>query len=548
MPFLPISARMTGLFGMITAVGTASAAPEAIDPATAIACWQQARAWVTDASLPALGNPANGVEGVHVVLRHGRRPIATALATKWNNQTPPLQTAVGKVLSKALHSDMLRGLGSDLQKTSLASLALEVEVAGPLSPITSPSLREAAQELHPALDGLALRVGRRWEVRFPSYLRLTGDGATLTELESLAMAVQLTPAQLDAARRRGQATLYRFQTIDLVERWPNGPVELFVRGEESAPIDVTQDSLVALGDRVAQRLARQRVVPENTSGDDTPFLQGDYDAAAGRHNMVAAPDRDHYLAAIALQRWLTARGERDVVLEEAMHDFATQPDAASREQPIDLAMQSVARVEGLNQTDTVDPEALQSVVLDRTLNLTTRSIAAWGLHDHPEVIATLLNDAASAEPTALFNALPWLGWVDQRHAASTGTGMVLGSPWSKIEHMLIDRQRHGGPLGGALAVKGDTASISAHMLRPLTFYVGWTNQSAPWTHHAMAFVSTLIVPSDDQLMRGEDAPDGIRMAPWDERMPIWAQAFTLLCLSEALANESDGPGLEATTP
>ena len=114
--------------------------------------------------------------------------------------------------------------------------------------------------------------------------------------------------------------------------------------------------------------------------------------------------------------------------------------------------------------------------------------------------------------------------------------------------MLIDRQRHGGPLDGALAVKGDTASISAHMLRPLAFYVGWTNQSVPWTRHAMAFVSTLIVPSDDQLMRGEDAPDGIRMAPWDERMPIWAQAFTLLCLSEAIANESDGPDLEATTP
>ena len=156
----PISALMTRLIGTCLAFMGANTSSTAVDPVTAIQSWQQARQSVDQNTPETPRMEPIAVEGVHITLSHNQRPVAWATSTIWAGATSPVSQAVAAAIQSARQDSLFRNLPDDLQNDALSQLAVEVEVAGPLEPITAPTLREAANTLSPATDGLALRVDR----------------------------------------------------------------------------------------------------------------------------------------------------------------------------------------------------------------------------------------------------------------------------------------------------------------------------------------------------------------------------------------------------
>ena len=542
----PISALMTRLIGTYLAFTVANTSSTAVDPVTAIQSWQQARQWVDQNTPDTPSLDPIPVEGVHITLSHNQRPVAWATSTTWAGATSPVSQAVAAAIQSARQDSLFRNLPDDLQNDALSQLAVEVEVAGPLEPITAPTLREAANTLSPATDGLALRVDRNWIVRFPSYLRMTGDGSTYEELKSLAIAARMSLSEMDEARRTGNVTLYRFKTVDLLQDAHTTPARLYIRGEESPRITYDREQLTKFGDRVANRLTAQLVTPELEMEDSPPsFLMGDYDAAAGRYANTQAPLRDHMLAALALHRWQIATGADAVTWSQVGQSLRAAALESMSTDPIDVALHAMLMRSSLLPIDEARSEAVLDLAGNQEHSLAARSIAALGMVDQPALVEQILIDATEAPPSKVFNALPWIGWLDQQHAQMKNEPLMLSEQWRAIEYMMVDRQHTTGPLQGAIGLNEHVESISAHMLRPLAFYISMHPSPAPWTVNAIQFISTLIVPKAYHPFRGESSADGIRMAPWDDLMPIWAQAMTLLCVSEMLqsgfAHSDHGP-------
>lgn len=540
---------MTGLIGTCIAAIPLQAHASALDPIVAIQSWQQVRHGLNQnaSAMPRVDQVS--VEGVHITLSHNQRPVAWATSTTWGGATHPIAQATMGAMQSARRDPLVRDLPRPLQDDALTRLAVEVEIAGPLEPITAPTLRDAANALLPATDGIALRINRQWFIRFPSYLRMTGDGATYEELKSLAIAARMTPSELDAARRSGQATLYRFKTVDLLQDAHKDPARLYIRGEESPRVEYDRESLIALGQRVANRLASQLVTPDLDLEDAPPsFLMGDYDAAAGRHISTKAPLRDHMLAALAFTKWKIATdadAEQWAAVTQALTMTTSKTDLKD---PIDAAMYAMLIRSAILPDDPTHGDIALEIADRQDLPLTVRAIAGLGLPPQSPIIEEVLMDGKEAEPEQLFNALPWIGWLDLQNAMTKGQPLILNDQWRTIEYMLEDRQRDTGPLQGAIGFNEHVESISAHMLRPLAFYLSLPAKPAPWTVDAMTFVSTLIVPSAHHPFRGAASADGIRLAPWDDRMPVWTQAMTLLCLSELLESGFGDPDSATVLP
>ena len=158
----------------------------------------------------------------------------------------------------------------------LRQTTLEAETAGPFQPIVSRTLAEAAESLNPATDGIALRVKDRWWVRFPSSLRFTGSALGLSTLHELAAVSGLTPDTLTEYRRSGQATLYRFETIDLIQLPGEDLPRTYRRGDMHDGWECNRAAILTQLQLVTQYLASHLQLLQGDGSDETALvLRGD---------------------------------------------------------------------------------------------------------------------------------------------------------------------------------------------------------------------------------------------------------------------------------
>ena len=510
-----LTAWVCGVCGLYGPLGSPVAA--APDAGAAIDAWMRARAAVDAGDATMLADHPADLHGVRLVLRHDGRPLAAAAAAKATGESTPLQTATQNLLEKARADGALAELPTAIVTEGLARTTLELDAAGPLTPMTATNLADAASDLNPAADGVALRVGDQWHLRYPSALRMSGAAATLEMLVGLAAVAGFTPESLDSARRTGTATLYRFQTITLVQCGDELSPRVYERGRESSLWHTSREATLAQLSRVGQHLLLQ--CWDDPDGE-LLHVGGDYVPPHNHCQPVHATARDHAFVALALRRLSAIPGLPEQLNVSSRLAADALEAQLGTDDPVIVAVRSQ-----LDPTSNMD--SVRILLSDDTAPRVERAIAAWALAgntaDH-EAVKALIDETAVGPRQQLFGMLPWIGWADLAQAKSLGQPPRLERLWQGLRSVTLNE------------VNPRTAT--ADMLPVAAFLASRQKSSAD---RSLKLLNLLVVgPHESRFFRSPTrAVGGVRLAPWNERMPVWAQALGVLLLCEALEQLDD---------
>jgi hypothetical protein len=520
-----LTAYFCGVCGLY---GLAAASPP--DAGQAIDAWLAARTAVDAGDAATLVGTHTGLQGVRVVLRVSGRPLAAASAASASGDAQPLLAATRSLIAQARRDGALADLPPDLVVEGLGRTTLELDAAGDFTPMTAATLADAATDLAPAADGVALRVGDTWHLRFPSALRMSGAAATLETLGELAAVAGLTPDALDAARRSGGATLYRFQTITLVQCPGEMMPRAYERGRDSTPWRTDRQAVITQLNLIGQHLLTH--CWEDPDGGPL-HLGGTYDPPQDRCQPVQAAARDQAFAALALQRLTEVPGVSPELVLSSRLTAASLAGQLSEDDPVLLAVQSTF-------DPTTNLESVRLLLADEHAPRVERAIAAWTLADTAqdrEAVTALLDETASGPRRQLLHMLPWIGWADLRQAESLGQPPRLDRLWQGLSSVTLDTI--------------DSDSVTADMLAVAAFLasVQPTSDGVSSVHRSLQLLDMLVVsPHESKFFRSpERAAGGVRLAPWNERMPVWAQTMGILLLCEAIEHLQEPPTKEPTS-
>jgi len=358
--------------------GLPRAAAAAPDAAASRALFERARTWVRTLAPPARDDSAARANvapasGVAVTLRARGRVVGRGMrfagpGTGAGERSLLLRDAVAEALADALGDETIarlrRGVDPDdpaslaaLDETIGRRLALELEVAGPLVPLAGATFAAAAEAIEPGLDGVAMIRGARLALRTPARLAdadLADDGDRA--LRSLALDLDFEAGfgrrELLALREDG-VRAFRFRTVHLAERAPEGPVLTLARGDGTV-IDAASSgdraALAAEATELGRGVVRHFGAGLWTADARALGLTGDYRPAADRVDPLLARPRDQALAAFALAEWARATtGERTTSGEIALDMAALLLDhlGTTEEGEEDAAVESDAALAAL---------------------------------------------------------------------------------------------------------------------------------------------------------------------------------------------------------
>jgi hypothetical protein len=485
--------------------------------------------------------------GIHLILRHRGRPLASTWAATAAGHTNPVQHATAALLDEARSDGTLARLPRNLIDEGLRGTTLEAETAGAFEPMTASTLEAVASDLDPAADGIALRVGEHWHVRFPSALRMTGSAATLDTLHELAAVAGLSPLALSEARRIGRATLYRFGTVDLCQRSGERIPRVFTRGMKDAPWTCDRAALLRQVEQIVTHLGTHFTTPTKPNENDTIVLGSTYFPHSDRWRPLNASARDWALARLA---FLTAAGTPGLDAAVAERSLQWAEYCSPRTAPADHVCAAL-RLESAAERSEGSIEQVTTLLDNTNAADSDRAVAAWALAgfqpDHPR-LRVFLDEATLLPPSQLMQMLPWLGWADIRMAAAGDGPPRLATVWNLL----------GTRTAAALE---DATTPTADMLPLAAFLASAAGDRSiyPEAEQAAAFramcrslelLDLLVVgPGEARFYPAPDTMQGgVRLSPWDERMPIRAQAMAILMLREALRAMPDTVQGEEMTP
>jgi hypothetical protein len=483
-----------------------------LDAADAVGAWMTARAAIDHADARDIQD-VPGLEGVHLVLRHDGRPVATSSQLRAEGSTNPLADAVASLLDQARRDSAVQDLPPALFHAGLASTTLELDAAGPLMPLQVRDLHRAGHDLDPATSGLALRVGDAWTIRFPSALRMSGAAATVDMIGELAAVAGLTPAELTDARQRGQATVYTFQTVDLVQL----PGELgprhFQRGVgQRRWTDEPRPAVAAL------TLAGRHLVDRlwATPDEGAWVLGGTYHPNDDRWRPMDAPPRERAFAAVALQRLSDIPALPDPLRRQA----ADRADGLASALPSDDPVIEAAKVAMGRSADT---RLVRDLLQDASAPLVERAIAAWALASagqQPEEVAAFLDQVALLPPSTTLQGLPWIGWTDSLISGATTEPRRMEDLWRGLERVALSDL--------------SPEKITADVLPVAAFLASETQAAGGQSTPTLRVMQLLLVDAGEAAYyrSPERMAGGIKLAAWDERMPLWSQTMGILALCE----------------
>ncbi len=499
-----------------------------LDPAEAIDAWMQARTAIDQADAAGI-NDVPGVEGVHLVLRHDGRPVAATVATRAEGSLNPVADAVAALLAEARREGTMGDLPEPLFRSGLATATLELDAAGPFVAMTGRDTQRIGQDLDPAASGLAIRIDDAWHIRFPSALRMTGAAATAGMVGELATVAGLTPLQLTAARQRGQATVYRFDTIDLVQLPGEfGPRHFQRGGSHPKWPKQPRPALAAL------TLAGRHLIDRLWAGPDGGdlLLGGTYHPNDDQWRPLDAPPRDRAFTAIALRRLGDVSGVPPQLAQQALQRSESLAVTLPND---DRVIESAKLVLG----QPCNREAIAALLKDPEAALVERSIAAWAIASSAvepgRDVPDFLNQVALLPPSTTLQAMPWIGWADAAAADVTGQPQRMEELWRGV---------------GKIALADlSWDEVTADVLPVAAFLASRRHDGdAQGAAQSLRIVRSLLVDSDEAAFfrSPQRATGGVKLAPWDERMPLWSQTMAILLLCEAAEahEQAERPGQE----
>jgi hypothetical protein len=517
-----------GLCGLLMAFTAQSPLP---DPATAVDVWMRARAIIDGESAATEDVSAQVPAAVHLILKFGDRPIASTWAATAAGDTDPVEKATQALLAEAHDDPTLTHTLPSLLTAGLRGTTLEAETAGAFQPILARTLAEATQSLNPATDGIALRVHDHWWVRFPSSLRLTGAVITQSTLHELAAVAGLTPDSMMELRRSGNATLYRFETIDLVQL-PNELLpRTYRRGDMHDGWECNRAAVLSQLQLVTQHLASHMQLLQGAgSGERVTVLRGDLLPFTGRYTPPRATRQDQSLFHYAMARANAALGI------ERTHNLSLAPITTASDDAISAAFQLV-----------MDPKApaeartqVQQLLAAPDRRLADRSIAAWALaqtDDDCLLVRAFIEEATLLPPTELIKMLPWLGWADLQLAQASSRPPRLTKLWHVLAaKTAASTNNNAPPTAQFLPVAAFLASITVDdTILPPGERVDFQYSLC----RSLELLDMLIIGEDEARFFPNHPAGGVRHSLWNERVSIRAQAMAIMVLTEALGAMPD---------
>lgn len=321
------------------------AAPAATDPASGAfevpaaqidAAYAKARRWVTAFDTPPMDDPESqapldNASAVCVILRRGGKVMGTGVDCAGDGLM--LRRALGHALNETLGDPAMQSLSASIQRDVRAdattrpqperdkeiadrldalrrdvgrTLTLELEVAGPRSPLVGGTLEQLARKIDPGIDGVALRHEQAVSYLFPAQQRLSNAaGDAQRALIGLALGAGLTMSDLGNVSTRQDVSFYLFRTIDLMQSAAEAPPTQTLRGE--SPVrqeDVTRQRIVQLADALALHIMRTQWPPPPEGHTRPPLgLMGDYNPVSDQFQPLVAPPLEQALCAWALARY-----------------------------------------------------------------------------------------------------------------------------------------------------------------------------------------------------------------------------------------------------
>ncbi|MEY5061280.1 MAG: hypothetical protein RIS45_1201, partial [Planctomycetota bacterium] len=300
----------------------------AVDLTTAIDSYLTARRWLDADALPPVDSPearatASNVTAVCVILRLDGRFVGAGEDAR--GDATMLRRAVGEAVAKALGDDTIRSVRAAAGDRVTARLSLEVELAGPLTPLLGRTIADACMRLVPGRDGIAVRRGNQVLRAFPSRMSLTDTAdRPAGVIASLLVDAGLPPKDLHEFGTDERVSLARFLSLRVRGDSPSAAPSIIERGGRTIELaEVGPSSAAALAARLASRLAAEVVdVPAGKpsgkeSTEKSAWLRGTFDPSHDRYDPPLASDRQAAMALLAL-----ARASKSSSLAQAIRDVA----------------------------------------------------------------------------------------------------------------------------------------------------------------------------------------------------------------------------------
>jgi len=527
------------------------------------------RAWEIPAE-PARIDPEHA-SGACVTLRLGGRIIGRGVAMGESGETVWRAARQAWVEANQRSPVARDATKRERLKEQAAAVAIDLQVAGALTPLTAPTRAEAAMSIAPGLEGAAARIGERVSAVFPGQ-SLSGNLTAQQTLDAAIGLLDLAPLPLTQLREQRDLRIYRFGAQHLAQVDPDRPpLFLFRGGRVRALTDVTPGALRSAGESIASHL-EERMWP----GEEALGLLGVYQPWIDEFETpLVAGAREQALAAFALGRWAETPGVSDAASTGARRlalsilrelETVEESETPAPDDPAAAALVRLAMIE-LGEPEEEPLRALSDAC--------HASVTAWAQGEpeaSPPALRALVacalarsevkDDRALARDLArsahrdtsietLASAMPWLGWADvwlagegERIGAAPGLRQFRALVW---DHQVEPGEAAEDLAGGVVFTRGAAALPTWQTLRPAAFLATSigdprltdADERAREMSRLLASLRFLL-----QLSAGEAtmhifpnparARGGVRLATWDQRQSVEASALGLLTLAETM--------------
>lgn len=552
---------MVLLWASATRPGLATAASQDIpELEAAIPAWLELRSWLDRGETPSVDDaesrlPIPGLSASGVLLRLDGRVVGRGFDPEGDDRS--VRRAFGRALAQATGDRVIRDLPEPWRSAPGSRLTLELELAGPRTPLVGGTLAAAAQRLEPGIDGIAVVRGDRTALSLPGRTLATGTGAaTASTLIRLIDELGLPPRDLPELRRLDSVRLERFRTLRLGQPDPDAmPGTRSRLGPSVRRVPLAEFEIPEMAATLAKRLEAWRApTPEGIEPSTANWL-GDFDPIANEHRPMVASPADAMLAA-----WASATMRGEPPPRPPSGDDTPSPEAMV----VDLGLLAAAAAD--------DREAAETwlEILERTPNerdspsALARSAAALGMQS-PGIVDDRRFVEAYEAAWAAVQGLPdgiagfdWLALAErawwQRHGAC---GPRVESVRAIRDALLVrqldapDRDIDGSiPLRQGLREVSDARSI--RMLVGLAALYGLPDESEDRTRRAvrgleglLRFTRQLMVSSEEarDLPGGRLALGGIQAGPATPDQPLAATASALIAIDLLVSGAQVGRSL-----
>ncbi len=308
----------------------AQSTPAVTTPATvatpttdaAVAAFLAARAWLDADALPAVESPSalvalDATTAVCVILRLDGRIVG--VGEDATSDGTMVRRALGRAVTKALGDETIRAVRKSVDDRVTARLSLELELAGPLTPLLGRTVADAAQRVAPSRDGIAVLRAESVTRAFPSRLN-AADNADRPDrtIATLLVEAGLPAKDLPQYTAHDRVSLARFTSVRIRQDDARATPTIIERGGRTVElVEITPALTRALATQLCARLAGQVVARVSNANAATPAtsataatshvaLLGTLNPTAAMYDPPFAGERDGALAAFALARAATS--------------------------------------------------------------------------------------------------------------------------------------------------------------------------------------------------------------------------------------------------